>query len=360
MLTDRWGAGVVMGAGMVVWAIGSAATGAAVGLSTLIAARLLLGAGESSSYPAGNRIVREWAPRSERGLMVSLFTAGAGIGPAAGFLVSGYLLSRFDWRTMFYIVGAGTFVWALVWIALYRSPERAPWLGKEERAFIFANRDATSEGPVQAMSLSALLRQPVMWGLMIPHGCQTYTSYLFLSWLPSYLRTVRHLDLFSAGWLSMLPYVCLAIGMLLLGSLSDALHKGRDLSRGARRYLMIVCMLVASCVIFIPFAENLVLMEILVIGSIVFVTVANTLNYALAGDLIVDRSSAGTVFGLQVLGGNSFGFIAPMLTGFIIAETQEYTLSFVLAGVLTIIGVVVSLVFVRRPLQPAFRAARTA
>jgi hypothetical protein len=33
------------------------------------------------------------------------------------------------------------------------------------------------------------------------------------------------------------------------------------------------------------------------------------------------KQSAGAVFGLLVLGGNSFGFIAPILTGFIIART---------------------------------------
>jgi nitrate/nitrite transporter NarK len=102
----------------------------------------------------------------------------------------------------------------------------------------------------------------------------------------------------------------------------------------------------------VPFAESLATMEVLVIASIMFATAANTLNYALAGDLIHDKNSAGAVFGLLVLGGNSFGFIAPILTGFIIAQTHQYTLSFALAAALLVAGMAVTWLVVRRPLQP--------
>jgi MFS family permease len=352
LLTDRMGAGAVMGAGMVIWAIGSAATGAATGLSALIGARLLLGVGESSSYPAANRILREWAPRTERGLMVAVFSAGSTAGPAVGIALTSLLISLFDWRTSFFIVGAGTAIWALIWMVVYRSPEKASWLAEDERQLILSSREPPGHEAVQAMSLMALLRQRVMWGLLITHGCQVYSIYLFLTWLPSYLRTARHLDLFHAGWLSTLPYAVTSVAVVLVGLLSDGLLRRRDPSTGARRKLMIALMALAACVLFVPFADNLIVMEILVIGSIMFATAANTLNYALAGDLIYDKNSAGAVFGLLVLGGNTFGFIAPILTGFIIAQTQQYTLSFALAAALLVIGMAVSWLMVRRPLQP--------
>ena len=40
------------------------------------------------------------------------------------------------------------------------------------------------------------------------------------------------------------------------------------------------------------------------------------------------------------------------MTGFIIAYTQQYTLSFVLAAALLLVGMVTSWLAVRRPLQP--------
>ncbi len=353
LLTDRFGARFMMGGGMIVWAIGSAATGLAPGFATLVGARLLLGIGESSSYPAGNRILREWAPRNERGIMVAIFHAGSTAGPAVGILLTTLLLSLFDWRMSFLIVAGGTLVWAVVWLSFYHSPEKAPWLSDGERTHVLANREPAARDAVQAMSLRALLRQPVMWGLLITHGCQTYSIYLFLTWLPSYLRTVRHLDLFNAGWLATLPYAVTTVGIILVGHLSDRMLKRVDLSTGARRYLMILLMGLASCVLFVPFADGLAVMEGLIIASVLLATAANALNYALAGDLVYDKNSAGAVFGLLVLGGNSFGFIAPILTGFIIARTHEYTLSFVLAAALLLVGMLVSWLVVRAPLQPA-------
>src|SRR6201996_1980364 len=69
LLSDRFGARAVMGSGMVIWALGSAAAGLGTGFGPLMGARLLLGVGESSSYPAANRILRDWAPRTERAAM---------------------------------------------------------------------------------------------------------------------------------------------------------------------------------------------------------------------------------------------------------------------------------------------------
>jgi ACS family glucarate transporter-like MFS transporter len=54
-----------------------------------------------------------------------------------------------------------------------------------------------------------------------------------------------------------------------------------------------------------------------------------------------------------VLGGNGFGFLAPILTGLIIARTHSYTPSFILAGGLLLLGSAICWFMVRRPLQPA-------
>jgi MFS family permease len=352
LLTDRYGARVVMTVGMFIWAVGSAATGYAGSFIELFAARILLGIGESSSYPAGNRIVREWAPRAERGVMVALFNAGSTAGPAVGILGTSALLQYFDWREVFYIVGGLTLFWALVWWAFYRSPEKAEWLSKEEREFVLVERDEQRAEAVKTMSLKALLKQRVMWGLLLTHGCQVYSIYLFLTWLPTYLRNVRHMDLMQAGWFGMLPYLVAAVGSILIAALSDRLVRNQKLTTGVRRKLMIVVMFLAASVLFVPFAENLWTLEILLITSVLFASTSNGLNYALTGDLIIDKSSAGAAYGLLVLGGNTFGLLAPILTGFIISTTGQYNLSFFLAAGFLLAGIVISWTMVRGPLQP--------
>lgn len=190
-----------------------------------------------------------------------------------------------------------------------------------------------------------------MWSLVITPACQVYCIYLFLTWLPSYLRTARHLDLAQTGWLGMAPYLITTVGAVFIGAMSDRLVRRAGSAIGPRKKLMAVLMVLASCVVFVPLTDSVAVMETLIIASVLFVTAANTLNFALAGDLVYDKASGGTVFGLVVLGGNLFGMAAPILTGYIIAVTQAYTLSFALAALLLLLGTVAVLTMVRRPLQ---------
>jgi MFS family permease len=356
LLIDRLGARTVITAGMFVWSVASTLTGMVTGLAGLIGARLFLGVGESSSYPAANRIIREWAPRNERGIMVAIFNAGSTAGSAAGIFAAALLIGAFGWRASFYILGALTLAWTLVWWAVYRSPEQAAWLSETERTHIVTQREPETDDLIHEMQLKMLLRCPTMWGLLLVQGFQTYSLYLFLTWLPSYLANVRHLQLLQVGWLGMLPYLVSMLSGIVVGAVSDRMLKGKDLSTGVRRKLMMVLMALASCIVFVPFASSLVVMECLVITAIACGIGANSLNFALASDMIYDPKSAGTVFGLVVLGGNVFGFMAPLLTGFIISTTHEYTLSFVLAGALLVAAIGITWVLVRRPLQPGVAA----
>ncbi len=76
-------------------------------------------------------------------------------------------------------------------------------------------------------------------------------------------------------------------------------------------------------------------------------TGAHMLIFALAGDLIMDRKSEGTVFGLVLLGGVAFGFLAPIVTGFIIAMIHEDALTFAVIGVLSVVAIGIIRILVR-------------
>jgi dipeptide/tripeptide permease len=61
-----------------------------------------------------------------------------------------------------------------------------------------------------------------------------------------------------------------------------------------------------------------------------------------------------------VLGGNSFGLLAPVVTGYIVGATGSFNSAFILAGTLALIGAVVSLALARTPIGevPAPAAAQ--
>ena len=58
-------------------------------------------------------------------------------------------------------------------------------------------------------------------------------------------------------------------------------------------------------------------------------------------------ADAGRAFAFLVLGGNVFGLLAPVVTGYIVQVTGSFTTAFLLAGVLALVGALVSLMLTR-------------
>jgi len=54
---------------------------------------------------------------------------------------------------------------------------------------------------------------------------------------------------------------------------------------------------------------------------------------------------------ITVLGGNSFGMMGPIVTGFVVALTGSFNGTFAVAGVLALIGAVATLSMTRRPIE---------
>ncbi len=123
VLADRVGTKVMLPLAIVIWSLGAGATGLATGLASLIAARLLMGVGESPVFPAGNLVIREWAPATERGRVSGLLNAGQLVGPAIGAVVAAYLINVFGWRASFFILGLFGVLVGLIWYAAYSRPE---------------------------------------------------------------------------------------------------------------------------------------------------------------------------------------------------------------------------------------------
>ena len=101
LLVDRYGGKVVNGLGIGLWSAATMMTGFSTGWLFMVITRVVMGMGESTSWPASNRIIREWFPASERGLANAIFGAGAAFGPAAGAIAISWIVATWGWRTGF-------------------------------------------------------------------------------------------------------------------------------------------------------------------------------------------------------------------------------------------------------------------
>jgi ACS family glucarate transporter-like MFS transporter len=345
---------------MGIWSLATIFTGLASGANAILATRMAMGAAESSSYPAGVRIIRDWAPRPERGLATSILNSGSYAGPAIGAALVGWLISVFGWRASFIVVGSVGFVWLIGWFAWYRKPEEAKFLGDAERNKILNEREADRSGSstlVEGGGTLGLLRSPTMLGLCLTQGCAVYTQYFFLTWLPSYLENVKHLTVLKSGIFTAVPYAIAVVCCIIFGSISDHWIKSHGVASGRRRYVVVIAMVGAAVVLFAPFADNIWLILGLVTLSLIGLSTAISLNITLTGDLLQSPRDAAKAMSVLTIGGNVFGTLAPIVTGYIISITGGYDGAFVLAGCLLILGAVASLTMTRRPIEGDLVAA---
>src|SRR5260370_37428337 len=94
LAADRFGGRAITYATLGLWSIAGIWTGLATSYASLFASRLVLGVGESASYPSGGKIIREWARATDRGVGTAFLNAGAYAGLSFGSIVQPWPYKR--------------------------------------------------------------------------------------------------------------------------------------------------------------------------------------------------------------------------------------------------------------------------
>lgn len=361
LLVERIGAKRMVGGGIAVWSAATALTAATTGFASILTARLVMGASEATTFPACGRVIRDWFPARERGLVTTLFNGGSSAGPALGALVVAALVSAFDWRTAFIALGLVGFVWLAFWMKFYAAPEQASWLPETERAKILAERNgetpARPTADPEPSSLGYLFSQMSVWGLVLTQACLVYTVYLFLTWLPTYLQSTRELSTMNTGYLTAIPYLVTMVLSLIIARFSDRALSAESIRSGQRRIFIAAMALLSTTILLAPLAGEL--WQLLVVLTIVLTggTTGAGLNFTLASDLLRNPRDVSRVIAITAFGGNFFGLIAPIITGYVVAGTGGYSWAFRIAAVLLVCGALTTLLMTRKPIEPQNTAA---
>ena len=225
-LYDRFGARAGFAVSVVVWSAAAMAHSAIAGFTSFAACSFFLGLGEAGNWPGAAKVIAEWFPQKERALGMAIFNGGASMGGViAPLFVARYLAPRVGWRMSFLIVGALGFVWLVAWLAVYRPLARHPHVSEEERRYV-----QEGQAPVRASvppSLRTLLSLRETWSILVARFLVDPVWWLYILWLPTYLKDVRHFSLKDIGISAWVPYLAAAIGSLFGGWIA-----GRMMTRG--------------------------------------------------------------------------------------------------------------------------------
>src|ERR1700684_4330402 len=123
-LIDRFSVYWIFAGGFFIWSAATALTGLAGGFATIFALRLLLGIGESVSYPAYSKIIAQGFTEENRGLANGLIDLGSKSGPALGLMIGGVIVSHYGWGPLFVSVGLISLLWLIPWAWIARRNTR--------------------------------------------------------------------------------------------------------------------------------------------------------------------------------------------------------------------------------------------
>ena len=322
-LVDRVEVRWVYAAGFLLWSLATLSTAAAGTFGGLLFMRLLLGLGESVTYPASSRVLAAVIPEERRGLANSLVDLGARLGPALGTMCGALLVARLGWRALFAVTGGVALLWLI------------PWLAWAPRKLILAGGAATSAGP--GLTWRQLLRRREVWGSCGGLCGANYAWYFLLSWLPSYLVRERHFSLNSVALVGAMPYVFMAISSVSCGMLADRwIARGASPVRVRRGFLvtglvLTAVLLPATLLPRIEFAVAGLFLACLTFG--IYASNLFSLTQTLAGP-----EAAGRWTGFQNACGNLAGIVSPVVTGWIVTRTGQFQFAFVAAGFACLLG----------------------
>jgi MFS family permease len=355
---DRVGARIALAAAVLWWSVSTALTAAARGVASLMGFRLLLGIGEAGAYPSGAKLNVSWFPRSERAIAASIFDSGSRIGAALSLPLVAWLIGSFNWRVSFVVTGLIGIVWTIIWLLVYRDPEKHAAVTPQQLAFIQAERGVSENAPV--VPWSSLFSYRTIWGMMIGFFCLNFVIYFFITWFPTYLIQARGFSLAQLGTLGLLPgLVSIPCGWLG-GYTSDSLYRrGWSLTK-ARKTCLVGGMLMSSVITFSVFAPNAyvaLFFFAIAYGSLAF-TAASI--WSLPGDVAPTPAHVASIGGIQNFAANIAGIVTTTFTGLMLTITSgSFVVPMLTAGGFCILGAAVYLFVIEEiaPLPARERAA---
>jgi ACS family D-galactonate transporter-like MFS transporter len=341
VLLDRFGVRRVGRISTLLWSVASFGAAISTGVGGFVAARFLLGIGESPTFPGNAKALGYWFPTRERSLAMAITDSAAKFSTAIGVPFLGILLLHFGWRWSFAATGFISVFYFALFYWIYRNPSEDEELSGAERRLI-AEGGAQPEGQAQARaraSLWYLLTQPKVYGLALGWGAYNYTFFLLLTWLPSYLLLSLHLDLLHSVVYTSVPWLFATFTDLAAGGwLVDALI-GRGLNPNhVRQGVLIGGMALGLGILGAArphsAAGALFWISVSLGGLAAAAPVAWTVP-----SLIAPRECVGKIGGIANFCGQLGGISAPIITGYIVSATHAFSSAFVTATVILLFGI---------------------
>jgi MFS transporter, Spinster family, sphingosine-1-phosphate transporter len=223
VMGDRFPRRYLVGGGVILWSLATAASGLAGNFHQLLAARSLIGIGEAGFGAVAPTLISDFFAKEKRGRMLAYFYVAIPVGSALGYLLGGVMGEHFGWRSAFFVAGVPG---VLIGIATFFMKEPARGAGDGVR---------TAERTFEPRQLLGLLKNRTYVMTTFGFSAMTFALGGMAYWMPKYFNQVKGLPLDTANmWFGGMTVVSGLVGTFLGGWAGDWLLK-----RTPRAYLLV-------------------------------------------------------------------------------------------------------------------------
>jgi ACS family glucarate transporter-like MFS transporter len=203
---------------------------------------------EATTFPVGNRVVRNWMPPRQRALGNSIMFLGTSLASAITAPLVSLIMLRFGWPTSFYLTATLTLVVSIVWM----------WRARDypTRRDVQQSHAAAPSLPAFAPVRGPLLRNRNVWLLTISYVSEGYVLFIFVFWLYIYLVEKRGFSLLRGGWMAAIPWLVAMAVTPLGGVVCDRIAMRRGRLNGARAVIMVGYLLSGALLFVAAWAGN--------------------------------------------------------------------------------------------------------
>ncbi len=342
-LAARFGTRIVITLALVLMGVTMMLTGLANSFGFAFAMRFLTGLGNGAAYVPAMALGSAWFAMRKRGFATGIVTAGIGIGTLISGLVVPPILKAFGadgWRYSWYILGGAVLVASgIVFLFVRSRPSEKGLLPvgvSENDAEASASRPS---GKASALDWSRIYRKPSVWYLGMVYFFYGLSYIIYMVFFAAYLvKEMGYSQAWAGGLWATVGGLSIFCGVIW-GGISDRLGRSRG---AALAYLVLGASYIIYALVKVKFGFYLsAFMFGLTAWSI------PTIMAAAAGDFVGPRlAPAGLGFITLFFGiGQAIG---PALGGYLADISHSFTLPFLVAGGISLVGMVLSL-YLKKP-----------
>jgi len=327
VLTDKFGARMVMLIAALIVAAAGAARYFVTEPNQLIGLMFLYGVGFACYGPVIPKALSAVFPATEFGKANGIVWSAIWVGSTLAFFFAVNVLSPFfgGWRMMMIAIGVLSAISAIAWAFVFQDPVAE--YSEADTGIGVSQEDTGVPQESGFATFRKVLRIGNIWWLSIYYAFCIAALLSILSLLP---RVLEDRGLEQPGMLAALLTGTLVASSILGGMLSDRF--------GRKRVLVVSVLVFALSVPTLLIASGPVLMICLVIagaaaGPFLPVSTAMPVEMREIGPVL-----AGTALGILFMIGNTGGFLGPLITGWLMDTTGSAWIGFMFVALLLFIA----------------------